>query len=592
MATFIHTEETKKTYSTWGLLKTLTISLKPYRTRFIIASILRLIGDIVWLYPAYALAQIVTFLTTYTKGQPLQPLFLITLLWALATLIRFICMYYAKFWGFQIGEQIDLDSQLKTIRHLFLLDIGWHEKENAGNKMKKIDRGSDGLNKIVRMWIGNFIEIGVNLVGAIFIIATFDSQIAIITAIFLLVYFFVSRFYIKRASRASQIVNVAEENMEGLLYESVNNIRSVKVMSMMTPLHKFLTEKASDLLGKVKTRIFWFQSATLVKSILGQGFRIAMVALICFGILNGHYEVGFLVLFYGYFSNLWTSVSELADTAQDFTIAKYGVGRMTDILNVPIEIDKEEGKVPFPKDWKKITISDLSFSYGSKKVLDSVSFEINRGEKIGIIGLSGAGKSTVFKLLLKEHESYSGNIFLDDIPLKNISKKSYFDHIAVVLQETEVFNFSLRDNVTISNHNHEHDQPLLEKALNVAHVSEFAATLPKNVDTEIGEKGIRLSGGEKQRVGIARAVFKDPQILLLDEATSHLDVESEDKIQDSLHQFFKTVTAVVIAHRLTTIKEMDRILVLENGRIIESGSFDDLYNKKGRFHELWEKQKL
>jgi ABC-type multidrug transport system fused ATPase/permease subunit len=136
------------------------------------------------------------------------------------------------------------------------------------------------------------------------------------------------------------------------------------------------------------------------------------------------------------------------------------------------------------------------------------------------------------------------------------------------------------------------DASLLDKALGVAHVAEFAAKLPLGIDTMIGEKGVKLSGGEKQRVGMARAVFKDPELLLLDEATSHLDVESEEKIQDSLHQFFKTVTAVVIAHRLTTIKEMDKIIVVEGGRIIEQGSFAELQAKKGRFYELWEKQKL
>ena len=133
---------------------------------------------------------------------------------------------------------------------------------------------------------------------------------------------------------------------------------------------------------------------------------------------------------------------------------------------------------------------------------------------------------------------------------------------------------------------------LFKKAVRVSYVDDFMKRLPKGIHTLIGEKGIRLSGGERQRLGIARAVFKDPQLLLLDEATSHLDIESEEKIRTSLHEFFNTVTAVVIAHRLTTIKEMDTILVLENGKILEKGSFQVLYAQKGRFYELWEKQSL
>jgi len=254
-------------------------------------------------------------------------------------------------------------------------------------------------------------------------------------------------------------------------------------------------------------------------------------------------------------------------------------------------IDDGDGKIDFPKNWKKITAKNLSFAYGEHKVLDDVSFEIKRGERIGIMGLSGAGKSTLMKLLLKENESYEGEILVDSIPLKKIRKEDYYKKVGVVLQDTEVFNFTLRDNITIANPDNGGEKEF-DKALEIAHVDDFTDRLPHGVDTFIGEKGVRLSGGERQRLGIARAIYKKPQILFLDEATSHLDLESEEKIRDSLHKFFQQVTAVVVAHRLTTIKEMDKILVVEKGKIVESGNYEELYDKRGRFYELWEKQKL
>jgi len=265
---------------------------------------------------------------------------------------------------------------------------------------------------------------------------------------------------------------------------------------------------------------------------------------------------------------------------------------MLEMHDAPMTIDSPDGKVAFPKDWKKISFKNVSFGYGESDVLHDISFDIHRGEKVGIIGLSGAGKSTLFKLLLKEHESYEGEILIDEVPLSEISRQDYFNYSAVVLQDTEVFNLSLRENIVLANNNEAENSSLLERAINVAHVEDVIARLPDGEDTLIGEKGVRLSGGERQRIGIARAVFKSPQLLLLDEATSHLDIESEGKIQSSLHEFFQTVTAVVIAHRLTTIKEMDRIIVVEDGRILEEGSFEELHKKQGRFHELWEKQSL
>ncbi|MFH1192561.1 MAG: ABC transporter ATP-binding protein, partial [bacterium] len=320
-------------------------------------------------------------------------------------------------------------------------------------------------------------------------------------------------------------------------------------------------------------------------------FKMGIVIFIALGIVHGRYEIGFLILFNGYFNSLTQSVNELADTSQDLMVYKYGIARMQNILNEPIVIEDEKNKIAFPKKWNKIIVRNLSFSYGNNQVLKNISFEIKKGERAGIVGLSGAGKSTLIKLLLKEIENYEGEILIDDISLKKIKRSSYLENIGVVLQDTEVFNFTLSDNITIAGIK-EGGKKELNNALDIAHVSDFSHKLPQGVNTFIGEKGIKLSGGEKQRVGIARAIYKNPKILFLDEATSHLDLESEQKIKDSLHMFLQNITAVVIAHRLTTIKEMDKILVLHDGHIAESGNYEELFAKKGRFYELWETQKL
>jgi len=207
--------------------------------------------------------------------------------------------------------------------------------------------------------------------------------------------------------------------------------------------------------------------------------------------------------------------------------------------------------------------------------------------------VSGAGKSTLFKLLLDLYENYQGQILIDHTPLKHIQRQNYIDNVAVVLQDTELFNMTLKENIEIasvkkvpSNSN------LLNEVIRMAHLEEVVRELPYGVNTLVGEKGIKLSGGQRQRVGIARALYRQPDILLLDEATSHLDAHSEKEIQSALQGFMHKFTTIVIAHRLSTIKAMDKIVVLEKGIVVEEGGFEELLNKQNVFARMWQDQKI
>lgn len=579
-------------YSMLELLRDTWQLLKPYNGRFFLASFIRLAGDLVNLFPMFAFASIITFLSNFKSGQSLQYIWMMMGFWLLASIVRSLSQYYSKYIGFSVAAQIGIDSNLKTLRHMFLLDMSWHEKENSGNKIKRIQNAGDGFTKIVRIYFENIIEIVVNLIAINIIVYNFDHKVLGVLLVFMVTYFIISHFITKRAGQAYYEVNKQEEKVNGILFEAISNIKTVKVMSMAKTFQGIVVGMMKELMLRIQSRISWFQFRGSFLGFWVAIFRIAIIYIVINGILNGQYEVGFLVLFNGYFSDLRSSVEELSNATQEFVNSKYSIARMKDVLNEEIKIDNEEGKVPLVSDWQKIIFKDISFSYGDNKVLNNISFDVLRGQKVGIVGLSGAGKSTLFKLLLKEREEFTGDISFDDVSIKKISTIDYFKQVSVVLQDTEVFNFSLRDNITITNNEQSGNQRLLDQAIKTSHISEFLHKLRDGLDTLIGEKGIKLSGGERQRLGIARAIFKEPQILLLDEATSHLDLESEEKIKDSLHKFFENVTAIVIAHRLTTIKEMDKILVIENGELIESGNFDELYSKKGRFFELWEKQNL
>lgn len=578
-------------YTYKNLLKYFKRFLKPYFGRFALGSSLRFISAILGLYHAYAVAVIITFVTKYNNGDSLTPLYTVFVLWTASLLIRFVLIYYAKMLCITSGQKASLDIEKEALNHLSQLEISWHERENAGNKVKRIQRGAEGVLILTRVWSVNVIDIAVNFVGAFFIIAHFDIVLAVLVILYQLIYFSIASTLRYKTVVASREKNIKEEESTGLMFEIMNNIRSVKVLGMSTTLLTYVQKINDELAVLLRKNIFWYHLGILARTSWQGIARTLLFIFVIYGIFNGKYEVGFLILFYGYFNTLSTSVDDLSSVAQDVALAKTNIGRLAEFFDQPITIETEIGKVDFPKEWDSIHVKDLSFAYGDNSVLSNISFDIKKGEKIGIVGLSGAGKSTLFKLFLKEHESTDGEILIGNTLLKNIKKSDYVRHVAAVLQETEAFNMSLRNNIVITNVEASDDESAFKKAINISHVDDFVHKLPKGVETLIGEKGVKLSGGEKQRLGIARAVFKNPEILFLDEATSHLDVESEQKIQDSLAHFFKDVTAVVIAHRLSTIKEMDRIIVIEDGKIIETGTFDELSEKDGRFREFWDKQK-
>ncbi len=585
-------QEKKAHYSYFHILKDFKQLLVPYRARFWLGSFLRLSCDLLALYSIYMLSESIAFFTNYTPGDSLNKFWYLLMIWFFCLGYIIVVRQFAKYLCYRVAEKIKIDAQLLSLQHLSLIDIAWHERENTGNKLKRVANGGEGWNKLIRIWVDKLIENAVNIIGITIIVSLVDIRVGIIMLIFLATYFAISIPLAHKASLAAKVVNKQEEDFEGLAFESLNNIRTIKVMNLFPHLSSRLQKKSKQLFDVIIYRIFRFRFKAGTQALWAHFFRSITTAVIAVGIYHGQYNLSFLLLFNLYFTNLRESVEELSEVSQDIIVSRHHLSRVNDIFLEPVRIDSDTNKKNFPSAWKKISVQNLSFSYGENQVLNNVSFDIKPGEKIGIVGLSGAGKSTLFKLLLKEYEDYTGDILIDNIALRKIKRSSYFEHIAIVPQETEVFNFSLEDNIRITANSEVSPKKKIDRAINIAHIHDFLQKLPQGLHTLIGEKGIKLSGGEKQRVGIARAVFKEPEILFLDEATSHLDVESEEKIKASLHEVFQNVTAFVIAHRLSTIQEMDRILVFEKGELIQQGTFQKLSSENGRFSEFWEKQKL
>lgn len=580
-------------FSVPKFMGTIARYITPYRWQFLVGVFFRFTSDMARLYPAWAISQIVAILSR-PGTMDTHSIVNIFVTWTAVSLYFGAAHNFSKYHGFQVSEKASLDLYQECLAHVFQLDYAWQETENSGNKLKRIDKGMEGLNLAIRRIFNVLIEVLVNTTGIVLIFLTLSPWLSVALVLFIITYFILGTTILKKAVAAEKLVNKEFENLGGLTYEALNNIQTIKALSIDHGINQAITNQIRSMIGKIRQRIYYYQlqnGALLTYEVI---FQLAVVSTIVVNIVHGTAQLSLLVLFVGLFEKISESAHELTDVTQELTSAKVRVGRAMAILATQPVIEHPgtlSAQSTFPSGWNRIQLAHVNFAYRKKTTLKDISFTIQRGEKVGIVGLSGAGKSTLFKLLLDLYENYTGDIFIDSIPLKNINRRSYIDHVAVVLQDTELFDMTLRENIQIAA---VPNQPLpdLTEVLRMAHLDQVAAHLPQGVDSVVGEKGIRLSGGQRQRVGIARALYRQPDILLLDEATSHLDAHSEKEIQQALEETMHQFTTIVIAHRLSTIRAMDRIIVMDQGRIVELGTFEELLARPGPFARMWQEQKL
>jgi len=257
-------------------------------------------------------------------------------------------------------------------------------------------------------------------------------------------------------------------------------------------------------------------------------------------------------------------------------------------LIVPYEITNHPSAQPLTPTAGHITFTNLTFAYDQQTIFDNLNLDIKPGERIGLVGPSGAGKSTLVSLLLRQHDLTSGAILIDDQNIAAVTQDSLRSNIALVPQEPMLFHRTIAENIKYGKPDATYDE--MVQAADRAQARDFIEALPEQYDTLVGERGVKLSGGQKQRVAIARAMLKEAPILVLDEATSALDSESEVAIQKALESLMENKTVIAVAHRLSTLRKMDRILVIDQGEIVEDGTHDTLSNAGGLYAKLWEYQ--
>ncbi|MBA3679243.1 ABC transporter ATP-binding protein [Candidatus Saccharibacteria bacterium] len=486
--------------------------------------------------------------------------------------------------------QITTKMRLAIYPKLLSLDVSYTEKHQPGAILQKINQGVGGFAQ----WIFSLSEwAGTLITSTIFILVVLWMQniwLGVVFSITIPIMIFIS---IKKAQVQKPYMKKANRYMEafsGTMSETLSHFETIKSSSA----EKITTKKFQGLNTKLKNaRLQQFKiqrNYNFLRDFIGTiGISVALIITI-YLITKKAFGAGDILLIALYSRTLTSSISPLGYFIQDSSEVNYTSARLLDFLEIQSEFTDSPDAVPL-KQMESIEFKNVSFDYidGKKGAVKNVSFEISPGKTIALVGPSGVGKSTLTKLFLRFYRPTNGSININGQPVENYTQDSIRQHIGVVMQDIALFNSTILENLQIANANATEEQ--IMNAAKQAHAHEFIQDLPKGYKTLVGERGIKLSGGQKQRIAIARAILKNPQLIILDEATSALDSQSEHLVQDGLKKLMQGRSALVIAHRLSTVQHADEILVLEKGTIIERGTHQELITiSGGLYKKLFEMQ--
>jgi|TARA_B100000519_G_scaffold35916_3_gene25731 ATP-binding cassette subfamily B protein len=483
---------------------------------------------------------------------------------------------------------------LNVFKHLHNLDLGFHLDRRTGGLSRDIERGTSGISFLMRFMVFNIVptllEIGL-VVGLLLFQFGWSFAFIIISSVICYVAF--SMKATDWRTRFVQQMNEADSTTNSRAVDSLLNFETVKYFNNEAfEANRYDNDLAQWEVARRKNRLSLFALNAGQASIIATAMT-AMMANAAFGVMNGDMTIGDFVLINAFTMQIFMPLNFLGFVYREIRGSLANIDNLFSLLaQRPAISDKPDSLALTLKGGVEnatVQFENVHFSYhDARPILNGITFQVEAGKKVAIVGESGAGKSTIMKLLFRFYEPTRGTVCVNGQDISQVTQNSLRSHIAIVPQDTVLFNTTLKDNIAYGNPNATDEE--IMHAASLAHLNHFIAQLPDGINTKVGERGLKLSGGEKQRVAIARALLKGAPIMIFDEATSSLDSESEQAILAALRDAAKGHTSLVIAHRLSTIIDADNILVMNKGMITEQGTHSQLLQKQGVYAKLWHTQ--
>ncbi|HFB65943.1 MAG TPA: ABC transporter ATP-binding protein/permease [Aeromonadales bacterium] len=582
----------KNTHLNWNILLQLLPYLKEFKGRVFLALVFMILAKVATVQLPLFIGRIVKSLSLSTDDPAnllVVPVALIISYGAFRFLMVLLAEIRDSIFG-RVTEHSMRKIGLKVFRHIHDLDIDFHLNKKTGGLSRDIERGTTGISFLMRFMIFNIVPTIFEITLVLIILFyKFGWIFAAITIIAIIAYILFSFSATEWRLKFIREANLADSSSSSQAIDSLLNYETVKYFTNEDfEANRYDKELANWESARRKKRLSLF----VVNA--GQALIIAtaitfMLYFAAQGIVDKTLDISDLVTINAFMMQLFIPLNFLGFVYREIKVSLVNIEKMFLLLAVEPKVKDDKGARDLKLTHANIVFDDVSFSYSKERpILENISFEIHHGEKVAIVGSSGAGKSTVVKLLFRFYDPTQGKICIDNQDIKLVTQKSLRKAMGIVPQDTVLFNDSILENIRYGNTEATDEE--VYKAIKLAHLEQFIQSLPDGVHTRVGERGLKLSGGEKQRVSIARAILKKPQILVFDEATSSLDSKSEKAILAALEEISIGHTSVSIAHRLSTIVNSDKILVLDNGELVEQGTHETLLQKQGIYAELWKIQ--
>lgn len=560
--------------------------IKPYMHRLIFAMFCTIMAAAGNLYIPWIIKDMIDEVLADKNGTMLN--------WIAASIIA-IFVVRGLFWYGQnylmsyVGQSVIIDIRAAVFKKLQRLSVSFYDKNKTGTIMSYV---TNDVNALQSAMVENTIEMiteGFILVGSVVAMIYLDWRLTLFTVCTFPVVLWFMEFFGKKIRKTGGRIQECTADITSVLQESVASARVIKSFVREDyEVDRFDVENRANFRANMKNAQLMATLTPVVELVAA----IGVTMIIWYGgnnVINGTITAGSLVAFLTYAVNISNPIKRLTRVIGNIQKALAAAQRVFMIIDMPEEIAESRDAKQLPEVSGKVEFQNVSFAYDDKgNVITDLSFSVKPGEVIAIVGPSGAGKSTIANLLPRFYDVNKGDIKIDGHSVREVTLDSLREQVGIVPQETMLFNGSVYNNILYGRLDATKEE--IEAAAKAANAHDFIMQLTDGYETKLGDRGVNLSGGQRQRIAIARAILKNPRILILDEATSALDTESERVVQEALDRLMVGRTSFVIAHRLSTVKNADKILVLEKGNLVESGTHDELLALDGLYAHLYKIQ--